>query len=200
MKLVVLRHEQRDLLEPRFFTQLTEEGKSNSESLEFNQKIMNINPDVIYCSPFERCLQTISSFCLKNKRQVCVENSLYEYIGNNKFLQEPVYDISNIKDYYEQIINSDYQSYMDKSQFVFSKENNIERLETTLELFNRAADFIEEIFKRHLETNKTILLVSHEGVIKQIETYLYKHVLKISKNYRYIKMGELREFNLEFEN
>ena len=89
---------------------------------------------------------------------------------------------------------------MDKSQFVFSKENNIERLETTLELFNRAADFIEEIFKRHLDTNKTILLVSHEGVIKQIETYLYKHVLKISKNYRYIKMGELREFKLEYEN
>ena len=38
-----------------------------------------------------------------------------------------------------------------------------------------------------------------EGVIKQIETYLYQYVLKENKKYRYIRMGEIREFNLEIK-
>ena len=35
MKLVVLRHEERDLLEPRFFPPLTQQGQINSRSSDF---------------------------------------------------------------------------------------------------------------------------------------------------------------------
>lgn len=197
MKLVLLRHEQRDLLEPRFFSPLTDQGILNSKSENFLAKLSSIDPDIIFCSPFERCLQTISPFCLKTKKLLAIENSLYEFIGNNKFIHEPVYDINNIKDFYEQVIDSQYSSYLDVNQFLFSENNQITRMESTQELFTRVTDFIEEIFKKYINSEQTILLVTHEGVIKQIETYLYQYVLRENKKYRYIRMGEIREFNLE---
>lgn len=199
MKLVVLRHEERDLLEPRFFTPLTEQGHHKAKSSTFLEVLNRLNPDCIFCSPFERCLQTISSFCLESNRKICVENSLYEFIGTNKFLGEPVYDFTNIKDFYEQLIDSEYDSSLKTEQFEFSENKKITRLETHTELFLRVSTFIEELFSKYLNTDKTVLLVTHEGVIKQIETYLYTSVLRISKKYRYIKMGELREFNLKYE-
>lgn len=199
MKLVLLRHEQRDLLEPRFFCPLTDQGQLNAKSSIFLEKIKNLKPDIIFCSPFERCIQTISTFCLQDNKNICIENSLYEFVGNSKFINEPVYDISNIKDFYEQLINFEYDSFLKINQFNFAESNRIFRLESPAELFIRVANFIEEIFKQYMDTNKTILIVSHEGVIKQIETYLYKYVLQISKRYKYIQMGELREFNLKYQ-
>lgn len=199
MKLIVLRHEERDLLEPRFFSPLTEQGQIKANSLGFLEMLDGLNPDCIFCSPFERCLQTISYFCLESKKKICIENSLYEFIGNNKFLGETVYDIKNIKDFYEQLIDFEYKSLITTEQFVFSENKKITRLETQTEIFSRVSNFIEELFSKYLNTDKTVLLVAHEGVIKQIETYLYTCVLKISKKYRYIKMGELREFNLKYE-
>ena len=199
MKLIVLRHEERDLLEPRFFSPLTEQGQIKANSSGFLKVLKTLDPDCIFCSPFERCLQTICNFCLESKKKICIENSLYEFIGNNKFLGEPVYDISNIKDFYEQLIDFEYNSLITTEQFVFSENKKITRLETHTEIFSRVSNFIEELFSKYLNTDKTVLLVAHEGVIKQIETYLYTCVLKISKKYRYIKMGELREFNLKNE-
>ena len=197
MKLVLLRHEQRDLLEPRFFSPLTDQGILNSKSENFLAKLSSIDPDIIFCSPFERCIQTISPFCMRTKKLLAIENSLYEFIGNNKFIHEPIYNIGNIKDFYEQVIDFKYSSYLNINQFLFSENNQITRMESTQELFTRVTDFIEEIFKRYLNTQQTILLVTHEGVIKQIETYLYQYVLRENKKYRYIRMGEIREFNLE---
>jgi len=199
MKLVVLRHEERDLLEPRFFSSLTQQGQINSRSSDFLKVLKTLDPDCIFCSPFERCLQTICNFCLESKKKICIENSLYEFIGNNKFLGEPVYDINNIKDFYEQLIDFEYNSFLKTEQFIFSENKKINRLETHTELLSRVSNFIEELFSKYLNSEQTILLVAHEGVIKQIETYLYTSVLKISKKYRYIKMGELREFNLRYE-
>lgn len=197
MKLLILRHEERDLLDPLFFSPLTEQGKKNSKSLDFLKKLDNLNPDCVFCSPFERCLQTISYFCMKSKKKVYIENSLYEFIGNNKFLGEPVYDISKIRDFYEVLIDFEYKSFLTTEQFTFSKDKQIVTLETQSDLFFRVTNFIEELFSKYLNTDKTILLVTHEGVIKQIETYLYEYVLRTSKKYRYIRMGELREFNLK---
>ena len=134
---------------------------------------------------------------MKTKKLLAIENSLYEFIGNNKFIHEPIYDIGNIKDFYEQVIDFKYSSYLNINQFLFSENNQITRMESTQELFTRVTDFIEEIFKRYLNTQQTILLVTHEGVIKQIETYLYQYVLRENKKYLYIRMGEIREFNLE---
>lgn len=199
MKLVVLRHEERDLLDPRFFSPLTEQGQINSRSSDFLKMLKTLDPDYIFCSPFERCLQTINNFCLESNRKICVENSLYGYIKNDKFLGEPLYDLRDIKDFYKQLINYEYNSFLKTEQLIFSENKQINKLETHTDLFLRVSNFIEELFSKYLNTDKRVLLVTHEGVIKQLETYLYTSVLKISKKYRYIKMGEMREFNLKCE-
>ena len=53
MSLYLLRHEKRFPI-PTYFTSLTEEGLENSSFL--SEEINRIQPDIIYCSPFLRCL------------------------------------------------------------------------------------------------------------------------------------------------
>ena len=67
MKIILLRHEERYEL-PLFFTSLTEKGIMNSKNL--SNKINKINPNVIYCSPFLRTIQTIKPYCLDYNKKI----------------------------------------------------------------------------------------------------------------------------------
>ena len=191
MKLVLLRHEQRDLCDPLFFSPLTHEGIFHSQSSSFIEKLHALNIDIIYSSPFERCIQTIGPYCLQYKKYLNIEYSLYEFLNDKKFLQEPVYNVSHIKDCYEKIINCDYKSLLDTKDFTFSETDIVVKNESINELYTRVSAFLKELIEDNKE--QTILLVTHEGVIHQIENYLNNSGLK-SGTYECINMGEIREY------
>jgi phosphohistidine phosphatase SixA len=106
MKIILLRHEERDLKKPFFFTSLTKKGIYNSNTIILNKlNILEIHK--IYSSPFLRCIQTIQPYCSINNREINIENSLYEFMHNNKFRSTHLYNLNDIN---LKIKNNNYSS------------------------------------------------------------------------------------------
>ena len=78
MKIYLLRHEKRSMLNPTFYSPLLVEGLEDANKLKYLLDKENIN--LIFSSPFKRVLQTIKPFCDMKKTNVNIEYSLYERI------------------------------------------------------------------------------------------------------------------------
>lgn len=162
MKIILLRHEKRENY-PGFFSNLTQEGFIDSFKLIKKFEKYKINQ--IYCSPLVRTLQTIHPYCLENKVKVNIEYALYEYRLNPYFLLEPkTYNMSDIKNkYLTQIRNTKYKSVVKKKYF------NYLLLEDEVSLEGRVRIFFNYLKNKKNLENKTILIVSHKGVINMIK-------------------------------
>lgn len=158
MKLILLRHEERGI-NIDFFSELTENGIKKSFLLS---DILNqYNIDIIFSSPFIRTLQTIYPFCIKYNKKVNIEYGLYEYLHNPLFfVMKWYYTINDIKDkYLKNIINTNYESCIDLDNlYVLEDEENLEK---------RIIIFINTLKTKY--HNKTILLVTHKGIINKIK-------------------------------
>ena len=165
MKIILLRHEER-FFDVGFFSNLTDEGiiRSNT-SLVTNLEKIKI--DVIFSSPFIRTLQTIYPYCNKINKKIKIEYGLYEYIHNPYFLLFPWYHtINDIKDIdLKSIIQLKYKSVVDKNDFhILENENDLEK---------RIKKFFNYLLEKY--KNKTVLLVTHKGVINKIkDIYIQK--------------------------
>jgi broad specificity phosphatase PhoE len=163
MKLILLRHERRSI-DLGFFSELTEEGIKQSILLE--NKLKNYDIDVIFSSPFIRTLQTIYPYASKYKKKVNIEYGLYEYLHNPYFMIFPWYytydDIEDID--LKKIINKKYNSKINLSKFIVLED------ETHLEM--RIKKFFDYLKKKY--KNKTVLIVSHMGVINKIKDIYIK--------------------------
>ncbi len=170
MKLILLRHEKRENY-PGFFSNLTEEGKKDATKLV--KQLNKLHIDVIYCSPLVRTLQTISPYCKKNNVKVHIEYGLYEYKHYPYFLFEPkIYGLDDINDKdLTSIVNKRCRSKIKKCNFEYSS-----LLETESDLEKRLSIFLHSIRKNHKLKNKTILFVSHLGVIHKIKRMLNKNI------------------------
>jgi len=163
MKLILLRHEKREI-HPGFFSSLTEEGLEDSKLLI--DKFKKYKIDQIYCSPLLRTLQTIYPYCIKNKRKVTIEYALHEYKHNPYFLIEPkIYDVEDLKDNnLLSIVSKKGKSKFKKEDFqydILENENNLEK---------RLLVFFKYLKKKEKQnSNQTLLLVSHKGVINKIK-------------------------------
>jgi len=163
MKIILLRHEEREN-NIGFYSNLTEDGIINSCLLP--QKFKKYNIDAIFSSPFIRTLQTIYLYSEKNNKKVNIEYGLYEYLHNPYFLLSKWYYSTNeIHDKsLLSIINNDYNSVINKNDF-FILEN-----ETSLE--KRLVKFFN--YLNYNYNNKTILIVSHMGIINKIKDLYIK--------------------------
>ena len=176
MKFYLLRHEEREY-DAGFFSHLTDNGIINACVLP--HKLKNLNIDVIFTSPFLRTLQTIYPYAKNYDKKVNVEYGLYEYLHSPYFLLGNWYfTIDDINDTdLKSIVNYEYKSNGDKNDFiVLEDEANLER--RVIKFFN------------HLKTNyndKTILIVSHMGVINKIKDL---YVTRTPMNDEF-KMGKL---------
>ncbi len=162
MKIILLRHEKREDY-PGYYSNLTKEGFKDSFKLV--TKLNKYNIDKIYCSPLVRTLQTIHPYCIKNKRKVNVEHALYEYKHNPYFLIEPsIYNIEDINNnYLTKISNKNYKSKYNQNEF------NYILLENESHLEKRLNKFISSLKNNKKLKNKTLLFVSHKGVINKIK-------------------------------
>lgn len=164
MKIILLRHEEREF-DVSFYSNLTDNGVIKSCTL-LPKKLKKLNIDVIFSSPFIRTLQTIYPYCNKYNKKINLEYGLYEYIHNPYFLLIDWYkEYNDIEDNdLKSIVNKKYKSIVNKSDF------NI--LENEDDLTKRIKKFFD-----HLELNyknKTILFVTHKGVINKIKDIYVK--------------------------
>lgn len=194
MRIILLRHEERDLKDPRFFIPLTEKGRINA--IKKINEISKLNIDKIYCSPFERTIQTILPFCIYNRNKINIENSLYEFITNPLFLNGKIYDQENIKEEYQQFINKDYETYLKKTSFKFGKDGFILQKEKLEDVEERCNNFFNLILSEYKDTKSTILLVSHESTLKIFEKIITEKIFNKIHKYKFINMGEFREYKI----
>ncbi len=185
MKIILLRHEERDLSDPRFFTELTPKGKENA--LKLVNKLSKEKIDVIFSSPFLRTLQTIYPYANHFNKKVNVEYGLYEYIHNPIFNKDNWYhSLEEYKNdkyvYIYNIINHKYKSIIDKSDFKI--------LEETKNLENRLIKFFDYLIPNY--SDKTVLIVAHMGTINMIKN-LY---IKPTKMNDYFGMGHFEIYDL----
>ena len=159
MKIILLRHEERGY-NIGFFSNLTENGMLRAHtSLPLNLKKLNI--DIIFSSPFIRTLQTIYPYAIQNNIKINIEYGLYEYQHNPYFLLgQWYYTLDDIKDTnLKSIINNNYKSIVVKDDFSILEDEN--------DLGNRINKFIDYLKINY--KNKTILIVTHKGVINKIK-------------------------------
>jgi len=163
MKIILLRHEEREY-NIGFYSNLTENGIIKSCLL--NKTLKKYNIDLIFSSPFIRTLQTIYLYSEKNNKKVNIEYGLYEYLHNPFFLFGKWYYTTNeINDSsLTSIINNNYHSIVTKDDFYL--------LENEIGLETRIVKFFHSLKCHH--SNKTILIVSHKGVINKIKDIYVK--------------------------
>jgi broad specificity phosphatase PhoE len=163
MKIILLRHEER-YSDIGFFSNLTDNGIINACKLP--KKLKKYKIDHIFSSPFIRTIQTIFPYCDKYNKKINIEYGLYEYIHNLYFLLVQWYhDIEDIKDNdLHTIINKNYKTNVTKDDFSI--------LETEEDLAKRIKKFID--FLKQNYNDKTILLVSHMGIINKIKDLYVK--------------------------
>jgi len=157
MTIFLLRHEQR-YTECTFFVPLTPHGLENSHVL--SNTINEINPDIIFCSPFLRTIQTIYPYCKKYNKKINIEYSLYEYLNPSIFSKDDL-DFSYKKHHkmHQKIINQDYAT---KTNLTLTYP------ETSFEdVYKRISPFIDTLPK-----NKNILIISHMTTLSVIKAYL----------------------------
>lgn len=164
MRLILLRHEQRGM-DVSFYSSLTENGIIKACST-LPKKLKKMNIDVIFSSPFIRTLQTIYFYAHKNDVKVNLEYGLYEYLHNPYFLLGNWYytkDDINDKDLIS-IVNQKYSSIVSKDDFsVLENEHDLEK---------RIIKFFSYLKENY--NDKTVLLVTHKGVINKIKNVYIK--------------------------
>jgi broad specificity phosphatase PhoE len=181
MKIILLRHEEREN-NIGFHSNLTRNGIINSSLLP--QKLKKYNIDIIFTSPFIRTLQTIYFFSIKNNKKVNVEYGLCEYLHNPYFLfNKWYYCMNELNDnFLLSILNTKYNSIVNKDNFIL--------LENEISLGERIIKFFDYLKNNY--DNKTILIVSHMGVINKIkDIYITKTDLDDQ-----FKMGHYEIYNI----
>jgi broad specificity phosphatase PhoE len=193
MRLILLRHEERNINDVSFYSQLTYNGLYKLSNLTRNLEKYNI--DIIYSSPFKRTIQTINIYCKNNNKKVNLEYGLYEYIHNSYFTNDNWYiDINKASYFYlNDIINFNYRSIINKNEFIIPENEislsyRINKFMTSLLLNNNNYNIINN--------NKTILLVSHKGIINKIKDIYIK---KTEMNDEF-PMGYYEVYDIDLKN
>ena len=181
MKIILLRHEKRGI-DVGFFSELTDEGYIDAMNLA--DKLKKHQIDVIFSSPFTRTLQTVYFTSLAINKKVNIEYGLYEYLHNIYFQLLPwYYETSDLKnENLKKIINKKYKSVVKKEDFqVLEFENNLEK--RIIKFFNHLYNYYND---------KTILIVTHKGVINKIKDL---YVKKTSMDEEF-DMGTFKIYNI----
>ena len=154
MNIILVRHgltdwNVKDLLQGKTDIQLNQRGKQ--QAIETANKLIDIHIDTIYVSPLKRTIDTAQQINKKRNLKVIVDNRLIErgfgdYEGKSKVEFKKYWDFNaNISDC------------------------NVESIRN---LFSRVYSLLKELEELYRDTDKTILLVTHNGVNLAITSIL----------------------------
>lgn len=154
MNIIVVRHGQtdwnvRDLLQGRTDIELNDTGKA--QAIETANNLKDTNIDAIYASPLKRTQKTAMEINKTRNLEIIVDDRLIERGFGD----------------YEGKTGVDFKKYWDFESNIC--DNNVEPIK---ELFVRTYSLLKEIFELYGETDKTILLVTHNGTNLAITSIL----------------------------
>ena len=182
MPLFLLRHEEREN-SIACNTPLLNIGIKNSET-KIIKKCENANINNIYCSPFLRCMQTISPYAKKHKILMNIEYGLMdilleEFFNENSNLKTPSNLLKkyNVYNYYK--YNNIYSEKYMKNRIPENNKDLNNRIKSFMHIFMNQ-------IKEDLKNNKNILIVSHCGVMLEI-----LHFFNLPTTNLFIKKGDL---------
>ena len=149
-----MRHEKRDLNNPLFHSPLLPNGKYDAANV-LCEKLKLYNIDVIYTSPFVRCVETIMPYAKLNNVPVHVDYNLYEWLQHPDFENESI------------------QAIEDKSIFSSVSNDSIEISypESDTSRLSRSEHFMKMLDKKYENTNLNILVCTHMDVAHDLIQY-----------------------------
>ena len=169
MKLYILRHEDRTM-DLTFFSPLTKNGLEKSNELINYLEKEKI--DTVFSSPYIRTLQTIYPYSRKHNLKPKLDYSLGELYQEDN-IPKKSYQIT-LPEYIAESFNYDeeYKSTMMPNDVQFPEN---------IKFFNkRIKTLLKSIIKNNYNTDKKILLVTHQGVIDIIIRMLKKRNKKLT--------------------
>ena len=187
-KLILLRHEQRPLHQG-FNTSLTLDGLWGSKNIPNKLIERQANPDIIYSSPYLRCLQTIQP--LKKYQpnvKIRVDNCLSEWV-----LPEDRIDIT-VPRLLTEIENEQYQ--IDLNYQPVLEVSRIPETENVKHLMNRVKIFLDYLINTYSQDTSVqkILIVTHLSVINAILALCHIKNVNLERDHQ-IDMGNLIMLN-----
>jgi 2,3-bisphosphoglycerate-dependent phosphoglycerate mutase len=157
MKLYILRHEDRTQ-DCSMFAPLTEKGLENS--IKLIDILKKINIDTIYCSPFIRTLQTIYPYSKNNNIKINIEYGLSE-IHHEDIIPKKAVGIT-LPEYIAKSFNSN------PNFNTILTSNDLKYPEKYEDVVNRTKKVLRNIIKYNYNSNKKILIVTHQTLCNAI--------------------------------
>ncbi len=157
MKIYILRHEERTK-DASFFSPLTKQGHKNANNLVNTLEKLNINK--IYCSPYIRTLQTIHPYSNKFNIPINIDYGLVEIL-HESIIPPKSYDVE-LPDYMADYFN------VNKSYYPLIAASDLEYPEDSEKLLKRTKKIFKHIIDTNKHTNYNILVVTHQGLCKNI--------------------------------
>lgn len=166
MKIYVMRHFERPS-NITFFIELNKLGKQNA--IKKIPEIENLNIDVIYSSPLVRTLQSIEPYARKHNVKVNPENSLYEFMEDDRFtLENYKHTVDEVSDKLKDILNKGYNSILHIDELEEPRVGRMSKEEYRKYINKRTTHFLMYLHRAYGKTDKNILLVTHKGTINSI--------------------------------
>lgn len=186
MKIFVMRHCERNLMDCGFESPLLPIGIYNAKNLYSQMNFMNI--DTIYSSPFLRTIQTADFYSKIKNIPINIDYSLAEFL-----LPIDKYRMKSIYNY--EIPNSWKNNFIMKTDNMLLDKYNIN--EEINDCINRLYNFLTNIIEEHKYTKKNILLVTHMSIVNVIlglmENNINIETFNMDKPY---PMGLITELNI----
>lgn len=180
MNIILVRHGQtdwnvKDLLQGRTDIELNQTGEN--QAIETANKLININVDAIYVSPLKRTLRTAEEINKTRNLEMIIDNRLIER-GFGE---------------YEGKSNVEFRKYWDFE--INISDNNVEPIR---DLFSRTYSLIKEIVELYNNTDKTIVIVTHNGVNLAVTSILNGLIPNIFEyNLKPCEYRVFKDINLE---
>lgn len=170
-----------------FFIELNKLGKQNA--INKIKEIENLNIDVIYSSPLVRTLQSIKPYANKHNVKVNPENSLYEFMEDDRFtLENYKHTIEEVSNDLKNILNPLYNSILDIDGLEEPRVDRMSKEDYRKYINRRTKCFLIYLHRVYGKSDKNILLVTHKGTINSILEH------DLDDNYEIGKITEVNRF------
>jgi 2,3-bisphosphoglycerate-dependent phosphoglycerate mutase len=164
MKIFILRHEDRTQ-DASFFSPLTKAGLENS--IKLIPILENLQIKYVYSSPFIRTLQTVYPYLKQSNTNVKLDYGLSEI--KHEDLIPKWSHTTRLPEYMNEnfLVDSNYKGSVEPEDITFPEKE--------IDVQKRVKVFLKNIISNHLNTDDTILIVTHQVVCNIILKIIYKY-------------------------
>ena len=156
--LYTLRHEKRDQTKPLFDSPLLPEGHIKAQNILL-EKLKYYNIDVIYTSPFLRCIDTVMPYAKECDIPVHIDYNLYEWLTHPDFKDKEIGKLE----------------FVEKYESISNENIEIRYPEKSISRQSRVNSFMQMLDSKYQDTNANVLVCSHMDIVHDIIQIKEKH-------------------------